>query len=281
MSRWFRHYAGLARDDKLVRAAMKSKQPVERVVWVWCAILESAAEVNDGGRYELDHAECAYFLRTDETDIADIERALVDIARVSAGVVARWSERQFESDRSADRTKRYRERLRSSRDGDVGEPVTSQPVTGDVTVTHHRQSTETDTEKKVPLSSDNGQDEPVAGPETVRQRLWSEGLSGLQALGVREKQARTMMGRWLRDAGDDAERVLGTIQRARDKAPVDPIAWINANFSTARKIQNGRAEQRNELMEALTREDEGQFLDADYEVVGTDYGRPPALVGGR
>ena len=59
MSRWFRHYAGLARDDKLVRAAMKSKQPVERVVWVWCAILESAAEIDDGGRYELDHAECA------------------------------------------------------------------------------------------------------------------------------------------------------------------------------------------------------------------------------
>ncbi len=62
MSRWFRHYAGLARDDKLVRVALKSKQPVERVMWVWVAILESASEINDGGRYDFDADEAAYFL---------------------------------------------------------------------------------------------------------------------------------------------------------------------------------------------------------------------------
>ena len=30
MSRWFRHYAGLCRDEKLVSVAIKSKQPIER-----------------------------------------------------------------------------------------------------------------------------------------------------------------------------------------------------------------------------------------------------------
>ena len=43
MSRWFRHYAGMMRDDKLVRAAIKSKQSIERVLWIWGAVLESAA----------------------------------------------------------------------------------------------------------------------------------------------------------------------------------------------------------------------------------------------
>ena len=31
MSRWFRHYAGMMRDDKPVRIAIKTKQPIERI----------------------------------------------------------------------------------------------------------------------------------------------------------------------------------------------------------------------------------------------------------
>jgi hypothetical protein len=119
MSRWFRHYAGMMRDEKLVSAAIRSKQPVERVVWVWGALLESASEVNDGGRYDFDAGEAAYFLRVDESDITDILTALVSLGRISESAVVRWSDRQFESDQSKDRQKRYRERQKASRDGGV------------------------------------------------------------------------------------------------------------------------------------------------------------------
>ena len=154
MSRWFRHYAGMCRDDKLVRAALRCKQPVERVVWVWCAILESAAEIDQGGRFEIDHAEIAYFLRTDEADIAAVEVALRDLGRIGEGSVFKWQDRQFQSDRSAERTRRYRDRQQGRGDGDKNlsdGDVTSQDVTSDVTVTHHRQSqsTETETEKEI------------------------------------------------------------------------------------------------------------------------------------
>ncbi|MGO6879453.1 hypothetical protein ACC734_17000 [Rhizobium ruizarguesonis] len=134
MSRWFRHYAGMMRDEKLVSAAIRSKQPVERVVWVWGALLESASEVNDGGRFDFDAGEAAYFLRVDEGDIGNILTALGALGRISDGAVVRWSDRQFESDQSKDRQKRYRERLKTSRDGGV----TSRD--GDVT------AQETDTE---------------------------------------------------------------------------------------------------------------------------------------
>ena len=90
MSRWFRHYAGMMRDEKLVRAAVRSKQPVERVVWVWGAILESAAEIDDDGHYEFDAAEAAYFLRADEADICAIENALGDAGRLAEGRVVKW-----------------------------------------------------------------------------------------------------------------------------------------------------------------------------------------------
>lgn len=113
MSRWFRHYAGMMRDDKLVRVAMLSKQPVERVVWIWGAILESAAEINDDGRYDVDPSEVAYFLRADESDIRTIFDALATAARVADGRVVKWSDRQYQSDRSATRQSAYRERQRS------------------------------------------------------------------------------------------------------------------------------------------------------------------------
>jgi len=140
MSRWFRHYAGMMRDEKLVKVAVKSKQTVERVVWVWGAILESAAEINDAGRYELDAGEAAYFLRCDEGDILCVVECLESIGRLHAGVVARWSDRQFDSDSSRERQRRYRERIKAGSDvqkrhGDVGETSRDGGVTAQETET--------------------------------------------------------------------------------------------------------------------------------------------------
>lgn len=148
MSRWFRHYAGMMRDDKLVSAAIKAKQPVERVVWVWGAILESAAEIDDGGKFCLDAAEVAYFLRADEADIRIVMDALVALGRIADDRVVKWGDRQFTSDRSADRQARYRERKRSeTARSDEGKPSPSDGVTspsrhGDAP----EAETETDTE---------------------------------------------------------------------------------------------------------------------------------------
>ena len=144
MSRWFRHYAGMARDEKLVRAALRSKQPIERVVWVWAAILESAAEIDDDGRYELDAAEVAYFLRADQADIDAVLNSLEALGRISLGRVAKWGERQFQSDRSSERVRAYRDRKRQSVDGiSLGnEPAD----VSETPVKRFRNSPETDTE---------------------------------------------------------------------------------------------------------------------------------------
>src|SRR5690242_10783618 len=103
----------MCRDEKLVRVALRSKQPIERVVWVWAAILESASEVNDNGRYDFDIPEASYFLRSDESDISCIFDALESLGRVSQGAVCKWSDRQFRSDSSADRVRDFRNRQKS------------------------------------------------------------------------------------------------------------------------------------------------------------------------
>ena len=103
MSRWFRHYAGMVRDDKMVRAALKAKQSIERTIWVWGAVLESAAEIDSEGRYEVDAAEIAHFLRCKPAHIEAILDALKDLGRIDGERVSTWSKRQFKSDRSNDR----------------------------------------------------------------------------------------------------------------------------------------------------------------------------------
>jgi hypothetical protein len=113
MSRWFRHYAGLSRDEKLVRVAIRSKQTIERVIWIWGAILESAAEINDNGKYDFDVGEASYFLRADEGDVGGIVDALEDLGRIHEGTVVHWGDRQFQSDTSAERQKRYRDRKKT------------------------------------------------------------------------------------------------------------------------------------------------------------------------
>jgi hypothetical protein len=148
VSRWFRHYAGMMRDDKLVRVAIRYKQTIERVCWVWGAILESAAEIDEDGRYDLDTPEIAYFLRADQSDVDAILGALSDAGRVADSRVVKWSNRQFQSDRSNARVSAHRERKRAERGERNGE---ERACNGDVTL-HDRDgnSPETELETDIP-----------------------------------------------------------------------------------------------------------------------------------
>lgn len=199
MSRWFRHYAGMMRDEKLVSAAMRSKQPIERVLWVYGAILESAAEINYHGKFALDTAEAAYFLRADQADLDNIVRALEELGRLDGQRVVQWGKRQFASDRSAERQRAYRERGGKSQDNQTDRTVTQDAGDGDVTSpSRHGDAPETETytesEKKEDCSLRSPP--PDDWPPGYREVFWSEyprkvgKLGALKALEtVRKRQA--------------------------------------------------------------------------------------------
>lgn len=196
MSRWFRHYAGMMRDEKLVRVSIKSKQTIERVLWVWGAILESAAEIDDNGRYDLDAAEVAYFLRADDTDIQGILDALADAGRVASGAVVKWGNRQFSSDRSAARVAAHRERKRSQKpDGNEGADQGNDGVT---LPERHCNSPETETDTELETEKNNKGAYAFAG-SVIRLRRddfdrWQRSYSDLDLAAV--LQARDD---WLKD----------------------------------------------------------------------------------
>ena len=225
MSRWFRHYAGMMRDDKLVRVSIKTKQSIERVLWVWGAILESAAEIDDGGRFDLDAAEIAYFLRAKEADIVAILNGLSDANRLEQNHVSNWKSRQFQSDRSKGRVAAYRERKRAECEKSA---VTDDYGNSDVTLQDgYCNSPETDTETEIPLSNDNG-----AALENSDAEFWKLAKSYIGG-----KNPGALIGKWCKDFGKEV--TAQAITRAQLERPVEKVSFIVGTLQHLAKADEG------------------------------------------
>lgn len=99
-------------------------------------------------------------------------------------------------------------------------------------------------------SEPNGSDakaSPIYTDST--HELWGEGIPILRNLGVSERDARSNVGRWLRDTKNDAQRVLGAIQRARDARAIEPIAWITRGLQTNGNGQNHAGNRANQTID--------------------------------
>jgi hypothetical protein len=224
MSRWFRHYAGMMRDEKLVSAAVKAKQPVERVIWVWGAILESAAEEQNDGRFTLDPDEAAYFLRCSGDDVSAILVALEALGRLHQGAVVRWNDRQYISDSSADRVRKHRKK-RTETDVQQRSDVTADSCNTEVTP-EDRYGNENETSPSVYVSVSDSK--TSAEKITDEFEIWYSAYPRHKARGDAIKAYRKA--RKLVDAG-----VLLTGAKAASKkyAGADqqftpyPASWLN------------------------------------------------------
>jgi hypothetical protein len=242
MSRWFRFYDAVADDPKVQRLSAV-------LFRTWINVLCIASR--NAGRLPKP-ADMAFTLRLSEK-----ETALALAGLVSAGLIDKdengfyphnWNARQFKSDNVAERVRKHREKRRCN-------------------VTGNTPETETEADKKGSEAKASGGEPPVdeqfendvvavvvgdkpfatpappaiALPETPRERLWRLGRPALMALGVKERLCGEMIGRWLRDASGDFERVLNAILLAREACPSGPIGWITATLkpekSDARKNQ--------------------------------------------
>ena len=65
----------------------------------------------------------------------------------------------------------------------------------------------------------------------ARTMLFQAGLEELAALtGRTPSKLRPLLGRWLRDADDDALRILTLITKAAQDRPIEPIPWIERHL---------------------------------------------------
>ena len=108
MSRWFRFYDDSINDPKVLRMSPEMR-------WHWVAML-SIASKNDGRLPSVE--DVALMLRTTVSQAQEIiddlvARVLLDEARDGTLTPHNWRKRQYKSDVSTDRVKRFRKRARN------------------------------------------------------------------------------------------------------------------------------------------------------------------------
>ncbi|CAN7614420.1 hypothetical protein LJR009_005480 [Bosea sp. LjRoot9] len=113
MSRWYRAYAGTVKDDKLAEVAVIAACSRSVAIAVWHALLESAAETDAGGRFETTPRRVAAALCEPAGTIAATFAAMAEIGMITGDAVSAWKTRQYESDKSTERSRRHREAKRS------------------------------------------------------------------------------------------------------------------------------------------------------------------------
>lgn len=113
---------------------------------------------------------------------------------------------------------------------------------------------------------------PAGPPPDARGELFGAGLARTRRLtGKSDGQCRAMLGRWLRDLGDDCTGLSRVLFEAEDARPADPVAWIEAAVRSRRgerpppqaspvRRGNGLAEARRRRLE---REGAGLFQGDD------------------
>ncbi|MFG1429314.1 hypothetical protein [Roseixanthobacter glucoisosaccharinicivorans] len=112
-NRWYRAYAGTVKDDKLAEASVIAGCSRSIAIAVWHSILESAAETEDGGRFETTPRRVAAALAEPMEAIKSVFDAMAEIGMIEGGAVSAWRRRQYEGDTSTERSRRLRERRRN------------------------------------------------------------------------------------------------------------------------------------------------------------------------
>lgn len=198
MAQWFRFYAEVLNDAKVQKLDGDTFK-------AWVNLLCIASE-NDG-KFPDDEA-LAFAMRMDNNACRTVVERLLNatlIDRVNGGANGwhyaphSWAKRQYKSDTSTDRVKRFRQRSK--------------------TVSETAPDTDTDTD--ILLSKDNS----VFDIEKV---FWSDAKTFLSKSGKTERQAGALVGKWLRDHGKELTRAA--ISAAQTERAVDPIAYVEAFF---------------------------------------------------
>jgi hypothetical protein len=218
VSRWFRFYAEALDDPKVQKLDGDTFK-------AWVNLLCLAAK-NQG--YLPPIEDIAFGLRLS----ADGARTLVErllsatlLDKESGGVDGYryaphgWQERQYKSDTSTERVKRFRKRSK--------------------TVTETPPETETETEDSEANASGGT---PPADP---LKQVFDLGVELLSSTGIPEKQARSLIGKWCKAKSTGA--VIQGLVDCRAKAIVNPVEWLEKRFKPAKYVSESGYEYRGEI----------------------------------
>lgn len=216
MSRWFRYYDEALDDPKVQRLDGDTFK-----AWVNLLCLASR---NGGVLPAIE--DIGFALRISANDARTLVERLLNatlIDRLSGGPNGSryaphgWDERQYKSDTSTDRVKRFRKRSK---------PVPETPP-------------ESDTETEETIANAMGAEAP---PNDPVKELFDLGVSVLVEAGCTEKQARSLVGKHRKNKGDG--ECLTAFIECRSKHISDPVEWLEKRLAVARYVSKSGHEYR-------------------------------------
>lgn len=231
---WFRFYHEVLDDPKV-----QMMPAADFKAWVNLLCLASR---NDG--ILPDAAAIAFALRMDETGAATLIESFLGadlIDKLNGGVNGYryaphgWNKRQFKSDTSTDRVKRFRAtKKRSNETAPETEAETEIPEA----------DASGDGGPEQPTKPDNDGDlfgpqpeDPLPNPEKV---MFDAGLRMFAAEGTGRAKAAPMLGKWKRDHGPEA--VIIALGKAQREGAVDLKSFIEGCLRNGNN-RNGRNER--------------------------------------
>jgi hypothetical protein len=162
MTRWYRRYSGTVSDPKLAEVALVVGCSKAVVIATWDAILESACEAEKDGQFTATARRIAAILSEPVNVIEAVMAEMVALGMIADASICNWSRRQFTSDSSTERSRKFRAKRQCNGD----ETLQGRCATPPDTETH------TDSEN-ISLPSEQ---------EAARE---SEGVSRFDLVGVR------------------------------------------------------------------------------------------------
>ncbi|WP_414470721.1 hypothetical protein [Microvirga sp. M2] len=265
---WFRSWHGAPTDNKwlvIARKAGTSPAVVSAIVW---ALLDHASQSDDRGSVAgFDVETYAAFSGLEEAQIQTVIGALThkDIIGPDGGFT-NWNRRQPKrEDGSADRSREWRDRRRTGGErartqanaderqdkrreesdmtlADAKDAAASQPADISGEIIRHPGHTAKHTAKHTATYTD------------AVHELFGEGVPALVSLGVPERQARSMIGSWRKQAREDCKSVLRAVIHARDQRVSDPVPYITASLKTRERHE--QPSNTSDLAGAFDRFDE-------------------------
>lgn len=221
---WFRLYSEAIDDEKLRLLAFEDR-------WHFVALLccKSKGLLDSADGHELKLRKIALKLGLSTRELDEVARRLAEVGlidRTSLQPLA-WDERQFQSDASTDRVRKFRERQKQA-----GNTVKR---TGNVSVTVQETETDTETEIEPPLPPTG--EAPIGAmgaekvfPDLVDQDPVAENLSPtvgsarttagaacltLKAAGIADTNPGNPKLRALLDAGVGLQEIVGAAEKAK------------------------------------------------------------------
>ena len=248
MSQWFRFYVEVLDDPKVQCLPPKTFKN-------WVNIL-CLAKRGNGVLPAL--SDIAFALRLPEQETKQLIETLQEMELLEQDETGmkphNWNSRQYMHVVSTERVKRFRKRKQGvSRN--VAETVGETPP-----------DTETDTDSE--RASESSQSSDSAEPQIAEQAfepipfemirpldyqsaVWGAGLTWLAArTGRQETALKTLLGKWLKLTGNDAQAIFELMQAAERQGIGEPVAWIEAALQSKPPTPLEAAQERGKDLEA-------------------------------